>query len=81
MICLLVLALLAVLAALALTKKLTQALDEANTVLQEKEDAAVMHVRYVVPGQDDIVDEVSYGDTAVLHRPVSPKGRIGRAHV
>ena len=74
MICLLVLALLAVLAALALTKKLTQALDEANTVLQEKEDAAVMHVRYVVPGQDDIVDEVSYGDTAVLHRPVSPKG-------
>ena len=74
MLCLLVLALLAVLVALALTKKLTQALDEANTVLQEKEDAAVMHVRYVVPGQDDIVDEVSYGDTAVLHRPVSPKG-------
>ena len=71
---LIVCGLVAVIAGLTLTLDLTRKLDDANSLLREKEGAGMRTVRYVVPGQDDIVEEVFYGETASLHKPVSPRG-------
>ena len=66
--------LLAVLLVLMRSLTLKQTLETERSRLQEQENAALMEVRYLVPGQEDIVEEVVYGDTVSLHAPVSPRG-------
>ena len=62
------------LAGLLLVLNLARSLQATVTRTQQKESEAVMELRYLVPGQDEIVDRVFYGDTAVLHAPVTSDG-------
>ena len=63
-----------IIALAALIAALAQALLLSQTRLKAQSDEAMQEVRYLVPGQDDIVEEVFYGDIVRLHKPVSPKG-------
>ena len=69
-----VLRVLVILGLAALLVQLTRTLQLSRSGLEARTDEAMREVRYVVPGQDDIVETVLYGDTASLHRPVSPRG-------
>ncbi len=49
-------------------------LEQQELDLQERTQAAVMELRYLVPGQEDITEEIFYGETASLHEPVRLDG-------